>query len=292
VYLVLKDKPRKRIGIPSNLERYSEIVQWLDAHLTNLDALEFKAEEAKILEDADLGATPDERQEKLERARRRLKQARWVALAVSFWTLVYPAPYELAIAVTALLPIAGIVLVIRSHGLVRIDDDARGVHPSAWVLMIPGAALAFRAFADYNMVDYNDIWFPAGAVLAVLGGLLFWSASEYRKRPAQFLSVLFFLAFYSYGLTVQINCLLDTSEPTIHPVKVLNKRESKDRYKLLYFTVSPWGERPSDNEIQVSRPVYNAVRVGDTVHVKEKSGLVGIRWFYTRQQHDQTNLQP
>jgi hypothetical protein len=268
--------------IPANLEQMKELGQWMESKFKNLDIFDFQAEEKNILTNDELGATPDERQEKLVRARRLIKLAKWPSFAIMFWVMTYPWPYELAMACAAIVPMIGIVLVIKNPGLFRVDEKYGGAYPSVLNFLLPGCALVARAILDYNFAHIIDMWFPSAAVLLVLGALLFWKSPEYHAKPQRFLSVLFILAIYSCGLVLQGNCLLDTSRETIHTVYVSAKRADKGKNPSYYLTVSAWGTRTDNHEVQVRRSTYDTVQARDSVHVKERTGFLQIHWYYVR----------
>ena len=281
-YLIPKDASRKKLPIPSNLERMDELGTWMESKFKNLDVLDFQAEEEKILTNEELGATPDERQEKLARARRFIRHAKWPSLVIMFWAMTYPWPYELAMACAAIVPMIGVVLVIKNPGLFRVDEKYGGAYPSVINFLLPGFALVARAILDYNFDHIIDMWFPSAAVLLILGALLFWKSPEYHAKPQQFLSILFILAIYSCGLVLQGNCLLDTSGEIVHTVHVSAKRADKGRHTSYYLTVSAWGTRLDKHEVAVRRSTYDVVQVGDSVHVKERTGLLQVHWYYVR----------
>ena len=72
------------------------------------------------------------------------------------------------------------------------------------------------------------------------------------------------LASYGYGGGMQVNAALDSSTPSIHPIRVLGKRMTRSRGTSYYLQLEPWESLPQ-KEISVPRSAYQAIEAGDTV---------------------------
>jgi len=236
----------------------------------------------KIDQDAELGATQEERRSALERAKR-------VAIAVlavdagSAAAFVWgPADYRLAaMTVLALAPVAASCLLYRRpllYGAFKARGDPRGdVSP---VPMISGFGLLMGAMR-VTFVSM-DLLFPfiAFGVLASLA--MFYPAARRGPRFAATLMGLCFLsALYGWGLALSVDTAADRSAPQTYTAQVLGEHISRgSRSTSYYLILEPWGPYEAGNTaMKVSGAMYAATRPGDIVCLALHAGALHAPWY-------------
>jgi hypothetical protein len=270
---------RKKLTLPQIIETDGAFDAWLGT-IPDLDAEDLRKSDAEIAADTDLGITPDERMDRLARARRLAKVLNLAAPAALFWGVFFPRPYYAVISVLAVLPVVAMGLMARSFGLYRADGLPNNAHPNlAAVLMAPGIALALRAMMDIHVLDWHQVPAPVLLGAFALTFMLTRVDPTLLKRRA-ILSVYFvFLSVYAYGVTLQANALLDGSQPEIFSVGVVSKSVMPGNHPTWFLQLAPWGTRQDVNDVMVSRAFYAAVNPGDKVCVALRPGMLRIPWY-------------
>lgn len=77
---------------------------------------------------------------------------------------------------------------------------------------------------------------------------------------------------------MQVNAALDSSTPSIHPIRVLGKRMTRSRGTSYYLQLEPWESLPQ-KEISVPRSTYQAIQAGDTVCATLHRGALRVAWY-------------
>ena len=84
---------------------------------------------------------------------------------------------------------------------------------------------------------------------------------------------------YGAGAATVAKRILDVFAPTTYHAEILDKRVVHGKATYYQLTVAPWGPRTTENRIEVSRDLYRAVNVGDSVCANMKHGALGVRWY-------------
>jgi hypothetical protein len=244
-----------------------------------------KAEAAAILSDARLGSSEDERRDNLRRARIQAGILNTVTGAAVTWALSYPRPYSVAITVLAVLPLAGIGLVVATRGAVTLDSDRKNVRPTAaYAVFAPGITLAFRSLEDWHILGWSGFWLPFAVVAGFLLGVLLVGAGADSQRKASTVAITsLVLLAQSYGLVVFLNCQLDRSVPVIHRTVVESRRISRGRrHTSYYLTVSPWIDGGYSEEVTVPSSTYGWHLEGSTVLIGVRTGSLSMPWYFVQ----------
>ncbi|WP_224998754.1 hypothetical protein [Cesiribacter sp. SM1] len=279
-----KDKHKKKIKISKYVSKTHEITLWLSKRFPDLDLITAKEEEQEILTNQNLGWTTKIREEKLKKARKTAKIINWAGGLSAAWTFFYPTPYQLAILSAMAIPVIALVAVKLSDGLIRIDERKGSAYPSViYGLIYPSLGLMLRAFLDFDIFEYDNVW--GGTILLTLTfvGLVFLIQKElsFKNKLDYFtlLSISLFLFFYSLGTIIHINCYYDDSQAEQYEAKILNKRVSSGKSTSYYFELSPWGRKNEIDEVTVDKSLYNRMEVGEEVKIYFKNGKLDIPWF-------------
>lgn len=277
--LIPRDKGKKKLRI-GMLMRTDALFQAWFSGIPNLGAQELARSVAQITADREIALTPEQGLERLVRARKLARAFSAIATAVSFWGWLFPRPYELVIAILIATPIAAALLVVRSKGLYAIDEfpnDARAGLGLPFIL--PGLVLTLRAASDIRLLA----WMPAlvWVLLVAIAITLVVARVDkgIRNRRWALLLFLLFGAAYAYGAIAQVNVLLDHSTPERFEVTVLSKHASDDRNPTWELEVGQWGPRGGNNNVSVSRSVYNSVVRGRSVCVYVWAGALRLPWY-------------
>ena len=136
--------------VPRASGRMPQFKSWA-AGLRDLVAEERKASEAGIAGNPDYGATPQERLERLARARTGMNWLSAVAFLVAAWCIVAPWPYLAAVGAAAVLPLLAMIAVASSGGLMpgasvcpRLHDGAVGIRWFTISFCAPDASIPFE----------------------------------------------------------------------------------------------------------------------------------------------------
>jgi len=205
-----------------------------------------------------------------------------IGIVSTIWAIFFPVPYNIAIAVCALVPVASIFLMWFLKGLIGFETKKwRSEKPHlTFPLTGPSLALAFRALIDFHILAFDKVWVPAILVSLVFSMLLYAFSADVKKKPAYLLVTLIFGFTYGFGLIMEANCLLDKSVPAVYTARVLGKRTSySSRSRSYYIKVTPWGSKAEENEISIRRTVFDRIKVNDELNMNVKEGMLGIPWF-------------
>lgn len=204
------------------------------------------------------------------------------ALSLAFMFL--PVPYELtawALVALSLVTLALPLIFPAYYSLTRTTEEAKqeeGANAIGWMYpsVACGAGLTLRALMDFNF--HSDrcllVGLGIGAVMTLLYSL---RCRELHRRFGWSLLVLFMTGFLTIGLSLELNYLLDTSEPLIEERVVLDKHISTsskgpDSY---YCTVELQGK---EVDIDVGKEAYQTIDIGDTVEVGTRAGAFGMAY--------------
>lgn len=257
-----------------------EIFEAWFAGLPNLDALEREESLARVVEDHSVAATPEERAQKLAKAKKIGVVLNWAAGIASVWGWLYPRPYGLAMAVLAVIPAIAVILLATGGGLYQMEGRRHDVRADLFLaFVVPSAVLTLRSLWDFEFLEWSPILKLAIVGSVVLTILVVGADRGMRERRWAFLAFLFLSFFYGFGAMAQANALLDRSEGQVFQTQVLAKRISSGKSTTYYFTIDPWGPRTEPNEVSVSRALYQATPVGRNVCVWLRKGSLRVPWF-------------
>lgn len=282
--LVLERKGERSFKTSLVFRVDEEFSDWFES-IPSLDekdiALSEASVQAEIQNDERFGASPFERSEVLQEARKTAKILSSISIVSVVWAFVYPRPYEVLILMLALLPWIGIEIMRRSHGLFRADVLKNNAHPSvAYALIFPGTVLCLRAVLDYDVLQ--SVY---AAALYVFVGCAFFTAIlifDPTQRSRRGILPVFFLVgvAYGYGVIVEANAWLDRSPGISYTATVQNKQIISGKSITYELDLSSWGPKNGTNKLNVSSSIYKQVQTGQTVQLKLKKGALGVRWYY------------
>jgi hypothetical protein len=249
--------------------------------LTDLDAVDRAAREKALMADTHLGATPDERRATLKRMSRISHVANGAGWAILLWAWLFPQPYALVMTLSALAPLVAIGLVRWSQGAMTLGEASRtDPRPGLAGLMFGGYGLVLRAVLDLHTLDWIGALIGALVVAAVASTASRWAAGAQTKvKPVTL--VLYFVATFAYGwgLVLEADRILDRAPAHVYPTQVTDMHISSGKHTSYDITLAPWGPTRGQDGVDVGRPLYQQMHVGETVCPVLHPGALHIRWW-------------
>lgn len=277
--LRLKAPSKRKIKLPIMWNLDSTWQTWF-SKIPNVDVEAAKAFEATVGNNADLGATPAERQQKLSAARSLARIAIFANVGLIFWAFVYPRPYELVIFVLAALPWIAIWIMARSPGLYTLNAPRGSGRPDLTILLIsPGFLLTLRALQDVHILDWQRLLPLAVLVAIALIGSLLWALPSAREKLGMVALTFVLVLAYGYGVTSLGNALFDRAHGSIYPATVYGKYVTSGRGRTPTLRLGPWGGQSAGADVGVSWDLYRTTAVGDKVCAHSYAGAFGIAWY-------------
>jgi hypothetical protein len=256
-----------------------KLMSWISS-LTDLDEVDRQKAEAKLLADSSLGETVQARRGRLARFKRIAQVANWLGIAILGWSWFWPKPYALAVAASAIAPIAALALIAWSRGAIAFEKAKADMRPDLSGLFFAGMILGLRALLDVNLVLWSDAILPAGVI--ALAAYLIQRSLPLGERiggfAVNFLTVGLCL-YYGWGAAIEANMLRDQGATKVFKTRVLSKRISGGRSTSYYLELAPWGPRAKADEVSTVRATYDRFKPGDPVCVYLYPGALNIRWF-------------
>ena len=213
IRLVPVDSEQKSMTVPADLLSRDDTPAWL-LNIPDLDEEDLRAAEKVLEEDANLGATPEERQKRIANLRRIAKYSSWLAYAVAGWAWFWPKPYLWAVGAAIVLPFVGVALIflLRRVHAAGVENDKMDARPSLGELfMLPAFVLTMRAFSDLNVLDWMALLFWSVG-LGVAGTIFVAMRSEMvRSKPLHLISPFILCMAYFYGALAGSNTMLNKS---------------------------------------------------------------------------------
>jgi hypothetical protein len=164
IELIPIDSTRDLITIEHTFNKQEELLQFFGLTLTNLDqeALDLAKQEA--LSNPDLGVSPPLREEKLKEVKKLSNYINYAGAAIAFWVMLYPKPYDAAILTAMLFPVGVAAIIIVYKGIIKLNAEDEKPYPNlSYAATAPGAALALRAFLDFEILAYPTwLWYCLG----------------------------------------------------------------------------------------------------------------------------------
>lgn len=281
--LVPKGKATKKLRIELVYQRREEFLKQLQAAVRNLDAEDLQTELKEVLANQHLGGSEEQRMETLKTVRKCVGALNYATTVAVLWGLIYPQPYACAMTVLALLPLLAAAMVQWFPHAVKFDGNKDSARPMVASLFFgPACVLAFRAFRDWNVLEWANVWMPMISIAAAMTIWMALCAADVRKKRGALISVVLFGLVYGYGLVVYLNCYYDHSQPVVHRTVVRSRDISHGQYVSYNLKLKPWLGRDEEREVEVSQSVYEQHEVGSHATILVGQGALSIKWFCIR----------
>jgi len=259
-----------------------DLIAFFKERFTDLDAIDLKEEEERLMSDTSLGATTDDREATLKRAKLIALIGNIAGGAVAIATF-FKHDKLLSLYLPAIYPILMVVVIATSKGLIKIVPEGKKSQLPALIfgLLFPIMMLFISAIASYNLVELKNYWLPFLGIMLAFGILLL-AAGLKNNAGAIALAIVISIivsAGYSAGLTTKINCQLDDSKPQTFQTTIMRKYTTSGKGAHYHIVLAPWWQNQSSKEVDISLHSYNLVDVGSPVNIYQRPGKLNVPWF-------------
>lgn len=287
IIIVPKNSDQKALVIRNygSLNASNRLVDYLTGTFTDLDAVDQDEEQRNLLQDPNLGFTVEERQAKLDNAKKVALGYNVLGVIVAVGCLFLKQSVFTILAM--IYPLLSIAVIVTSKGLIKFSSDSkRSVYP----FVIPGffapaVALFIKSMALYRIYSFDNFWLPFIGLGVVVAAILFRTGinTSINKNPtAQLIFMAGLSLFYAFGTVDEVNCGYDKSPDQIYKASVLGHHISHGKSTSYYLYLSTWGPCHEQKQVDVGSKMYYETNIGDSVKVDLKAGLLHIPWFVVR----------
>ncbi len=247
-----------------------------------LDDVKYRQEMAKILRDDRFGTTEEERTNSLNRAKKWVHGLTIGSGVFAAWAIIYPYPYNIAIAAQVAVFIIAVLSFRIFSGLVKLNSTKPkgSPYPNLLVaLLLPAVALSVRAYS-FHVLSWTNFWIPASSILLASIIIVVMSYPDILKLLDNALLGIVICMTFSYGLSINMNTIINPVFDHNYTICVLDKHSYSGKHTSYYLNVGPWIDGTSVKVISVDRDYYINKLIGDSVSVVVMSGGFKIPWYY------------
>jgi hypothetical protein len=278
--LMFKDESKKDAKIQKTFNEFQEIKSFIAEKFVDLDELEAREEEKKILENTDLGLTEEERKESLKKVKVIVRVLTYGAIALSVWML-YPTSNTAAVTICAFFPLIVVFYMAYAKGLMVFFARPKSPKPSVFLaLLFPVIMLTVRTTVFYDFVSYEELFVYSAVIAALTGVTIAIRVDNIRKRTNELFFGVILSGVYAFGVLSTINCDYDSSISQVYHTTVSQKTISHGRSTDYYLWIPATGPFKEEKKISVSRRKYEDIQVKDQINLHVNAGTLGMPWYY------------
>ncbi len=270
---------RRTLTLPNHFEKDAAFDAWMQK-IPDLDKRDRDRLLAKISQEEDLGATPQDRLAALAQAKTygifALVIAFAAAIAANFGIPALYMPFSVALA---LVPIGLALLMHRSpllYTVFRRKDDPRA--ELLYALIVASFGLLIRA-RGVHFVSLQPIGIVIAFFTLAFIAAFYHSFFESPSPARTFFALLLFGMLSSYGIVVVGDAVGDESTPQRFVVHVIGKHYTTGRSRSYYLELEPWGPMHQPNSLGVSKTLYDKSSPGDPVCLDLRTGRLNAAWY-------------
>ena len=268
------------ISNATGLNDSEELLDWVSNNFIELDAIDIQNQKDDLLQNSMYGATPEEREASLKKAKTITIVYAVGAAVVGFFSIFYDNKVWAVLEVV--YPFVGVVLILTSKGLIKfLTNTKRSIYPGTFCgLLIISMVCFFKGILNGDIYDAHNIWEPAIVFAIALAAATVFAGKD-RSMPlvAQLLLALLISALCGFGNTLHINKAFDRSQEQTYHVVVVSKHISHGKSTSYYLHTAPWGPENKSVSPSVGNRTYNNIQVGDTITIRFRTGALNIPWY-------------
>jgi len=268
------------ISNATGLNDSEELLDWVSNNFIELDAIDIQNQKDDLLQNSMYGATPEEREASLKKAKTITIVYAVGAAVVGFFSIFYDNKVWAVLEVV--YPFVGVVLILTSKGLIKfLTNTKRSIYPGTFFgLLIISMVCFFKGILNGDIYDAHNIWEPAIVFAIALAAATVFAGKD-RSMPlvAQLLLALLISALCGFGNTLHINKAFDRSQEQTYHVVVVSKHISHGKSTSYYLHTAPWGPENKSVSPSVGNRTYNNIQVGDTITIRFRTGALNIPWY-------------
>jgi len=297
--IVPKNTHLKSIKIHPSLVGFSELHAWIESEFTDYDDVDIAKERQNALENVNFGINPIQRELKIKRAKKTAMLLNILG-GILFVLHFFPSIQNVyLLIITMLVPLLTIVSIYSFSGLIRLGkitnyrQDAETVYSSVFLAMVlPSINVLVYAIKHFHILGLSHTWQPTLIFSFFILFIIVLKTKEFSLvKIKDYLDLLFYIVLFSclgFGSTISLNCLLDQSTPTVFVEEVLDLRMEKGSGRQgsipTYYnkvTIINWKDknRIIEKRINVSKELYNSLKIGNRIIISQRMGFLSIPWF-------------
>jgi len=286
--------PLDSLSSKINIKDYSsigdsfELIKKLSGIYTDLDAVSYQDNINEIYNNNEFGNTKEDRISALKKSKRTALIYNCGGILIFIISLIFTEfilKDDLIKIVFVLYPIAGIILLILSKGLIKLVSGKNSAFGSLIAGMYTSTIASLIIFiTHYDFVTVSNLCLPV-LIISVVIGIVVWKYGYDKSENAvkgQLILLILISIFYACPLTMFVNCKLDASAPTVYKSKILGRDISHNNGRnYCHITISTWGaEQQYSPVLHIDQKLYDNLESEQFVNVNIKHGLLNIPWFY------------
>jgi hypothetical protein len=270
---------RGKITVSQAFDTDDDYRAWLQ-QLTDLDKRDLDVLLDDIIQDAELGSSPEERLNALKQARNASIAVTVVAVAAAAGLNFGADSIRLpSTAVLALIPLVVLFLVRRSPVLYAVGGKKSDPRAELYTaLTVAGFGLLFPAI-DYNILSMRPLLLLIIPLALAYLAAFFKSARRHTSPAGAVFGLLFIAIIYSYPLVVLADTMIDSTKSSTYIVPVTGKHATSGKSTTYYLNLAPWGPLQEPNEINVSSSMYDGTSAGDSICLALHPGRLHAPWY-------------
>ena len=267
------------IGNYIDFENSESFIEWIIKNFKDLDALDLEIENHNFLKDSTFGFSETERLEKLKTTKEIATAYNFISGFLAFIFLFIKNNVSYIILLT--LPIIGIILLFRFDLIKFLSNPKRSIYAYIFIgFSIPCFTLLLKT-SEFKILSFDNIWLSIGIIFSIMFGLLCFKGinKSVESVLGQIILMLIVSVLYGFASVRTINCVFDKSREIIYNANVIDQHISSGRHTTYYLKLGTWGPQNKNENVEVSKKMYNKTQIGDTVNVKYKEGFLKSPWF-------------
>jgi hypothetical protein len=284
VFMNLDNKKVKKNTLELMVKEKEEIVNFLHERLIDLDEEDIKDDYKKIAEDNSLGSNQEEKFKLLRKAVIINRVIYFAVIGIGIASFIFTKYSNFFTAILCAAPFVLLMVVPLSNGLIKFNTKNSTLYPSILgAFIVPIAVLSLKSiYSLFRITNWDKVILPTVLLSLFLAVVIFIIEKNEKITKGLVISVIFFALWYGIFASVNINSLGEQTIAETYSVQILDKRVSGGKSTSYYLTVTQWGSRKIENDVEIGRRLYGSVEVDDYVTIYIYSGIFGIKYYAVR----------
>jgi hypothetical protein len=271
---------KRKIVITEYIGKQDKFAQWLSAGYKDLDAEEAMEEAQELFQENENVLGRESKVDFFNKVKSFCKLLNILGMIFFAWLTFVPIYYKVAVCLNVSIVLFAFLTALIFRRYINIDTKRNSVKPSIlWAFIFPSIGLGVRPLLDFNIIYSSKLWIYTTILAIVMIMLFFVRSKEYLKNKFLIVLIPIVIFGYSYGVVIEANCLLDRALSEQYDAVVIDKSISSGKVTEYYLTVGHWGPLLKDNDVSVSKELFDNVEVDGIIQMYILPGWLGIPWF-------------
>jgi hypothetical protein len=161
----------------------------------------------------------------------------------------------------------------------RQTEEGRSGFTLGAALVLLLGAMVFILMGRITLADRMPLMIPAGLLSLALGASLWFLNSHYNLESRKFVFIVAMV--YGFSSASLINCVFDSSIPSIQQTRVIGKRVEvgKGGVRHYFLLLGAFSDFKNDIKVRVSQEYFESKLQGDLHTVEVRTGFLGTSWI-------------